>query len=64
MFGLRGDNPRGEPVHTENPPSIRASDSAARAVEPALRELGLEWSNLDYLINTHGHKDHAGGNGR
>src|SRR5439155_9288704 len=40
-----------------------ASDSPGAAVEPALRELGLGWSDLDYLINTHGHKDHAGGNG-
>lgn len=40
-----------------------ASDSPSAAVEPALRELGLDWSDLDYLINTHGHKDHAGGNG-
>ena len=40
-----------------------ASDSPMTAVEPALRELGLDWSDLDYLINTHGHKDHAGGNG-
>jgi glyoxylase-like metal-dependent hydrolase (beta-lactamase superfamily II) len=40
-----------------------ASDSPSTAVGPALRELGLDWSALDYLINTHGHKDHAGGNG-
>jgi glyoxylase-like metal-dependent hydrolase (beta-lactamase superfamily II) len=40
-----------------------ASDSPSAAVEPALRELGLEWSDVDYLINTHGHPDHAGGNG-
>src|SRR3989440_6136733 len=40
-----------------------ASDSPGAAVEPALRELGLGWGDLDYLINTHGHKDHAGGNG-
>jgi glyoxylase-like metal-dependent hydrolase (beta-lactamase superfamily II) len=40
-----------------------AADSPAAAVEPALRELGLGWADLDYLINTHGHKDHAGGNG-
>ena len=33
------------------------------AVEQALSELGLGWSDLDYLINTHGHPDHAGGNG-
>ena len=40
-----------------------AADSPTAAVEPALGELGLSWSDLDYLINTHGHKDHAGGNG-
>src|SRR5919199_6812071 len=40
-----------------------AADSPAMAVEPALRELGLGWSDLDYLLNTHGHPDHAGGNG-
>jgi glyoxylase-like metal-dependent hydrolase (beta-lactamase superfamily II) len=40
-----------------------AADSPGTAVEPALRELGLGWDDLDYLINTHGHKDHAGGNG-
>jgi hydroxyacylglutathione hydrolase len=40
-----------------------ASDSPSAAVEPALRELGLQWSDLDYLLNTHGHADHAGGNG-
>src|SRR5579864_9055500 len=40
-----------------------ASDSPQAAVEPALRELGLSWSDLDFLLNTHGHADHAGGNG-
>ena len=40
-----------------------ASDSPMTAIGPALRELGLDWSDLDYLVNTHGHKDHAGGNG-
>lgn len=40
-----------------------AADSPDAAVEPALRELGLEWSDLDYLLNTHGHPDHLGGNG-
>jgi glyoxylase-like metal-dependent hydrolase (beta-lactamase superfamily II) len=40
-----------------------ASDSPLAAVEPALREWGLGWSDLDYLFNTHGHADHAGGNG-
>jgi glyoxylase-like metal-dependent hydrolase (beta-lactamase superfamily II) len=40
-----------------------AGDSPQAAVAPALRELGLEWSDLDFLLNTHGHADHAGGNG-
>jgi glyoxylase-like metal-dependent hydrolase (beta-lactamase superfamily II) len=40
-----------------------AADSPSAAVEPALSELGLGWSDLDYLLNTHGHVDHAGGNG-
>jgi glyoxylase-like metal-dependent hydrolase (beta-lactamase superfamily II) len=40
-----------------------AGDSPEVAVAPALRELGLQWSDLDYLLNTHGHADHAGGNG-
>ena len=40
-----------------------AADSPAAAIEPALRELGLDWSDLDYVLNTHGHKDHLGGNG-
>lgn len=40
-----------------------AGDSPLAAVEPALKELGLSWSDLDYLLNTHGHADHAGGNG-
>jgi glyoxylase-like metal-dependent hydrolase (beta-lactamase superfamily II) len=40
-----------------------AADSPEAAVAPALRELGLRWSDLDYLLNTHGHADHAGGNG-
>jgi glyoxylase-like metal-dependent hydrolase (beta-lactamase superfamily II) len=40
-----------------------AADSPSAAVEPALRELGLKWEDLDYLLNTHGHLDHAGGDG-
>lgn len=40
-----------------------ASDTPTGAVAQALRELGKDWSDLDYLLNTHGHADHAGGNG-
>ena len=40
-----------------------ASYSPAGAVDAALREIGLAWSDLDFLLNTHGHADHAGGNG-
>src|SRR4030081_2672834 len=40
-----------------------AGDSPEAAVASALRELGLDFSDLDYLLNTHGHADHAGGNG-
>jgi glyoxylase-like metal-dependent hydrolase (beta-lactamase superfamily II) len=38
-----------------------AADSPATAIGPALRELGLDLADLDYLVNTHGHPDHAGG---
>lgn len=31
---------------------------------PGLRELGLEMSDVDWLINTHAHGDHMGGNDR
>src|SRR3982074_928219 len=40
-----------------------AGDSPEAAVAPARRELGLDFSALDYRLNTHGHADHAGGNG-
>lgn len=31
---------------------------------PALAEIGVRPEDVSYLINTHAHKDHAGGNGR
>ena len=31
---------------------------------PALAEIGVQPEDVTYLINTHAHKDHAGGNGR
>src|SRR5207245_6415883 len=40
-----------------------AGDLPQAAVGPALRELGLDWSHLDYLLNTYGHADHSGGIG-
>jgi glyoxylase-like metal-dependent hydrolase (beta-lactamase superfamily II) len=32
-------------------------------VAPALAELGLALGDVDYLLNSHGHMDHLGGNG-
>jgi glyoxylase-like metal-dependent hydrolase (beta-lactamase superfamily II) len=40
-----------------------ASYTPSGAVTQALREIGQDWSDLHYLLNTHGHADHAGGNG-
>ncbi len=31
--------------------------------QPALAEMGLSLSDVDLILNTHGHLDHAGGNG-
>lgn len=31
---------------------------------PALAEIGVRPEDITYLVNTHAHKDHAGGNGR
>ncbi len=39
-----------------------ASDTPRAYVEPALRELGLELTDVDVILNTHGHQDHMGGN--
>ncbi|MFN8526717.1 MAG: MBL fold metallo-hydrolase [Chloroflexota bacterium] len=33
-------------------------------LEPALRAVGLALSDVDFIINTHGHMDHLGGNHR
>lgn len=32
-------------------------------VRPGLKSLGLDLSDIDYVLNTHGHHDHLGGNG-
>ncbi len=39
-----------------------ASDTPQAYVAPALRSLGLQLSDIDVVLNTHGHQDHAGGN--
>lgn len=38
--------------------------SVDECIIPALAELGVKPEDIKYLINTHAHKDHAGGNGR
>ncbi len=39
-----------------------ASYTPKEYVEPALQQLGLRLSDVDYILNTHGHLDHMGGN--
>ena len=39
-----------------------ASDTPREYVEPALQSLGLQLSDIDVILNTHGHQDHMGGN--
>ena len=38
--------------------------SVDECIIPALAEIGVKPEDISYLINTHAHKDHAGGNGR
>jgi glyoxylase-like metal-dependent hydrolase (beta-lactamase superfamily II) len=39
-----------------------AAHSPREVIEPALAEVGLALSDVDLILNTHGHLDHAGGN--
>ena len=39
-----------------------ASDTPRECIEPALRALDLTLSDIDVILNTHGHQDHMGGN--
>lgn len=39
------------------------SDTPTGYVAPALERLGLTLRDVDLILNTHGHHDHAGGNG-
>lgn len=38
-------------------------DTPASYIAPALETYGLSLSDVDLILNTHGHHDHAGGNG-
>ena len=39
-----------------------ASDTPRECIEPALQALDLTLSDIDVILNTHGHQDHMGGN--
>lgn len=39
-----------------------AASSPSSVLQPALAELGISLSDVDVILNTHGHLDHAGGN--
>ncbi len=38
------------------------TDSPRQVLDPALAEIGMRLSDVDLVLNTHGHLDHAGGN--
>lgn len=38
------------------------AESLAVSLQPALAQLGIALSDIDLILNTHGHMDHAGGN--
>lgn len=41
-----------------------SDDDVDQYILPALNQLGLELDDIDYLVNTHSHGDHIGGNHR
>lgn len=57
VFLVEGD----QPVLVDSGPSSEAVDNC---IIPALQDLGLRLDDISWLINTHAHGDHMGGNDR